>query len=480
MRITHFKYHEKAKLPRNVKVYEGDVRKSHSVIRGEAAARSAEVVRAPQWDKGTTHPGWRDSFTPLIKTPKEILEMESVNFLPPLPLVKTPENQNLNKFCDYHGDRGHNTNEFHYLKKQIEEAVASGKLAHLVKDIRRGNQRNKSQGRGGVKFINMVGSEGGRKRPYEMEKPGLTEEIAFPAIPQNCLTDAPIILEGTIKGYHVQRIYIDGGSSSEIMYEHCFKNFDADIKSRLRKSNAPLVGFLGEVYDPLGLVNLRVTMEEPGRSKTVLLEFVIVKCRSPYNLIMGRTGMRSLEAVGSTIHLMIKFPTTRGVATVETSKEALIREQVILQVRSIHNQRPRKEPMMPEETWEEGTMKEKVIIHNPDHPIVINDKLSSGCKQKIEETLQKNVDVTIGEMGSRVENISCLIRQKERSRGASGEKVFRHGGQVLRVSDKNNEGASGSKEKPQEELVTKDMEIMRGKKTKKEGFRRRNDPSQPE
>ncbi|GJZ65435.1 retrovirus-related pol polyprotein from transposon TNT 1-94 [Tanacetum coccineum] len=63
---------------------------------------------------------------------------------------------------------------------------------------------------------------------------------------------------------------------------------------------------------------------------------------------------------------------------------------------------------------------------------------------------------TIGEIGSRVENISRLIRQKERSRGESGEKVFRHGGQVLRVSDKNNEGAFGSKEKPQEELGTKE------------------------
>ncbi|GKA98235.1 hypothetical protein Tco_0826172 [Tanacetum coccineum] len=34
-----------------------------------------------------------------------------------------------------HGKRGHNTNDCYQLKKQIEEVVASGKLAHLVKDI---------------------------------------------------------------------------------------------------------------------------------------------------------------------------------------------------------------------------------------------------------------------------------------------------------------------------------------------------------
>nr|GEZ92579.1 reverse transcriptase domain-containing protein [Tanacetum cinerariifolium] len=113
---------------------------------------------------------------------------------------------------------------------------------------------------------------------------------------KNSLTDALIILEGTIEGYHVQRIYVDGGSSSKIMYEHCFKSFGADVKSRLRKYNASLIRFSGETYHPLGLIDLSVTMGEPKRRKTVLLEFAIVKCRSPYNVIIGRTGMRSLRA----------------------------------------------------------------------------------------------------------------------------------------------------------------------------------------
>ncbi|GKC36452.1 hypothetical protein Tco_1048836 [Tanacetum coccineum] len=42
--------------------------------------------------------------------------MESINFHPPPPLIGTLEKQNLNKFCDYHGDRGHNTNDFYQLK----------------------------------------------------------------------------------------------------------------------------------------------------------------------------------------------------------------------------------------------------------------------------------------------------------------------------------------------------------------------------
>ncbi|GKB58335.1 hypothetical protein Tco_0914521 [Tanacetum coccineum] len=123
----------------------------------------------------------------------------------------------------------------------------------------------------------MVGLRGSRKRPYEVEEPRLTEEVTYPAIPQNSLTNAPIILEGTIEGFQVRGIYVDEGSSLKIMYEHCL---------------------LGS-------------------------GFAIVKCRSLYNVILVRTGIRSLRAVGSTTHSMIKFPMANGVATLNTSMEAL-------------------------------------------------------------------------------------------------------------------------------------------------------------
>ncbi|GJW55626.1 reverse transcriptase domain-containing protein [Tanacetum coccineum] len=80
-------------------------------------------------------------------------------------------------------DRGHNTNDCHKLKKQIEEVVASGKLAHLVKDICRNNQKNESQGRNNVKVKTMIREGGNRKRPFEEERSGLTDELTFPAIP---------------------------------------------------------------------------------------------------------------------------------------------------------------------------------------------------------------------------------------------------------------------------------------------------------
>ncbi|GJT27483.1 reverse transcriptase domain-containing protein [Tanacetum coccineum] len=169
----------------------------------------------------------------------------------------------------------------------------------------------------------MIREGGNRKRSFEEERSGLTDELTFPVIPQNQLTDEPIILEGIIEGNQVRRILVEGESSSEIMYEHCFRNLDVSIRLRFKRCEIPMVGFLGETYHPLVIIDLRVTMGRVGRNKMVLMEFAIIKCRSPYNVIIGRTGMRSLGAVGSTIHSMIKFPTNQGIVTMETSREAL-------------------------------------------------------------------------------------------------------------------------------------------------------------
>ncbi|GJT60593.1 reverse transcriptase domain-containing protein [Tanacetum coccineum] len=61
-----------------------------------------------------------DRFTPLIKTPIEILAMEIVKFNAPPPMAGLAENQNKNKFCKFYVDKGYSTDECIHLRKQIE------------------------------------------------------------------------------------------------------------------------------------------------------------------------------------------------------------------------------------------------------------------------------------------------------------------------------------------------------------------------
>ncbi|GKB86744.1 hypothetical protein Tco_0959016 [Tanacetum coccineum] len=123
---------------------------------------------------------------------------------------------------------------------------------------------------------------------------------------------------------------------------------------------------------------------------------------------MGRTRMISLEAVGSTIHSMIKFLTDQGVVKMETSKEALwgcrqlenmqmsrIREQTILRARNNPGHRLGKELILPKKGRDKENMEEKVTIYSkrPDQCITIKITLSIGCKQQLTNVLRKYVDV---------------------------------------------------------------------------------------
>ncbi|GKD81004.1 hypothetical protein Tco_1347843 [Tanacetum coccineum] len=169
----------------------------------------------------------------------------------------------------------------------------------------------------------MVRSQGYQKRPYERVKHWMDNTIAFPSVPRYQLMNCPVVVEAMIKGFRVKRIHVDGGSSSEVMYEHYFRSLSYRTRSRLRESQIPLVGFSREVSYPMGVIDLEVTMGECEKTRTVIIEFAVVKSPSPYNALLGRTGIRSLRAVASTIHSMMKFPTSNGIATISTTRETL-------------------------------------------------------------------------------------------------------------------------------------------------------------
>ncbi|XP_076944050.1 uncharacterized protein LOC143614521 [Bidens hawaiensis] len=73
-----------------------------------------------------------NNWTPLSKTPAEILTTENVTFRKPQPLTRRSF-LDAKKHCSFHDDIGHNTNECNALKSETEVTVKSEKLGHLVK-----------------------------------------------------------------------------------------------------------------------------------------------------------------------------------------------------------------------------------------------------------------------------------------------------------------------------------------------------------
>ncbi|GAV72338.1 hypothetical protein CFOL_v3_15826, partial [Cephalotus follicularis] len=52
------------------------------------------------------------------------------------------------------------------------------------------------------------------------------------------------------------------------------------------------------------------------------MTFLVVDTPSPYNVIVGRPGLNLLEAIVSTRHLVVKFPTRFGVGEIRGDQQA--------------------------------------------------------------------------------------------------------------------------------------------------------------
>nr|GFA11805.1 hypothetical protein [Tanacetum cinerariifolium] len=115
---------------------------------------------------------------------------------------------------------------------------------------------------------------------------------------------------------------MDGGSSCEIIYESCFEKLNPTIKATKVHLKTPLVGLSGEHSWSVGEVPLEITIRDAPFLRTETLNFVNVRFESLHNMLLGRTVMKSMGIVVSTIHGAIKFHTEKGIRTVLSIDEA--------------------------------------------------------------------------------------------------------------------------------------------------------------
>ncbi|GJW78832.1 hypothetical protein Tco_0140514 [Tanacetum coccineum] len=87
----------------------------------------------------------QDRFTLITKTPKEILALDKGKFKPPPPMTTPVEKRNASKFCEFHGEVGHITDECMHLKRQIEEMLKARKLSHLIKELKQNNGKDQTK-----------------------------------------------------------------------------------------------------------------------------------------------------------------------------------------------------------------------------------------------------------------------------------------------------------------------------------------------
>ncbi|GJZ37757.1 reverse transcriptase domain-containing protein [Tanacetum coccineum] len=253
---------------------------------------SFERSKKSSWDNNRGQKN-KDRFSPyqgpnhgllpsLSKSPKEILATEKAarSFKPSLKMFKSKRLQDMSKYCHFHEDYGHDTDDRRHLKTQIQEAVNSGQLSHLVKGIKKERTKLSDTPRGESKKykgttpaeapILMVSREAHIAKSLAQENTYYGgKEIIFPLVAE--VNNAPVIIEAKIFGRKVGRVYMDSGSSCEIIYEHCFEKLNPTSKATKVDLKTPLVGFLGERSWSISEVLLEITIGDAPFQEQKLL-----------------------------------------------------------------------------------------------------------------------------------------------------------------------------------------------------------------
>ncbi|GJV59520.1 hypothetical protein Tco_1465620 [Tanacetum coccineum] len=68
----------------------------------------------------------------------------------------------------------------------------------------------------------------------------------FPSLTTSSGTEGPLVIEAEIGGHMIHRMYVDGGSSMEVLYEHCFYRLRSEIKNQMFPATTSLTNFSGE------------------------------------------------------------------------------------------------------------------------------------------------------------------------------------------------------------------------------------------
>ncbi|GKA74927.1 hypothetical protein Tco_0781305 [Tanacetum coccineum] len=85
-------------------------------------------------------------------------------------------------------------------------------------------------------------------------------------------------------------------------------------------ATVPLIGFSGEIIWPIGQILLPVKIGDADHFTSTWMNFVVVRSPSPYNRIIGRLGVRKIQAVPSIAHEMLKFPVSGGILTLRSRR----------------------------------------------------------------------------------------------------------------------------------------------------------------
>ncbi|XP_028086772.1 uncharacterized protein LOC114287581 [Camellia sinensis] len=214
-------------------------------------------------------------------------------------MTEAPDARRQDKRCEYHIDNGHNTDSCFSLRDHLEELVQDGCLTQYVRKTNSTNIVALRPESPPLSVIHMIYSLPAPPEVHTIQlsssthssmmlakRPHDTGRISFDDSDlvrvTHPYTDS-LVIELHVNRFTIERVLIDQGSTSEIMYYK--KNFKLGFTdSDLSPADYPLFGFNANREYSLG----KITLPVRAGTRSIDVEFLVVKLYSPYNLIMDR------------------------------------------------------------------------------------------------------------------------------------------------------------------------------------------------
>ena len=263
-----------------------------------------------------------------------------------------PTARDNTKYCEFHRDYGHRTNDCIQLKREIEYLIRRGYLRRFISPENQPQDQAQNQAPaqqlpppprqtttqhqqplGEIHVISGGFAGGGesssarkahlcRIRSAEIGEiqvvsklPRLDTSITFyDSNMEGCQHphDDPLVVRAIVANKTVHRVLVDNGSSADIIFASAFDKMGIR-REKLEPVYTHLRGFSGEKVLPLGSIQLVLTLGEPPCQATTTARFLIVDAPSAYNMLLGRPSLNAIKAILSAYHMVIKFPTIHGV-----------------------------------------------------------------------------------------------------------------------------------------------------------------------
>ncbi|XP_021845352.2 uncharacterized protein [Spinacia oleracea] len=260
--------------------------------------------------------------------------------------------KDMSKWCDFHRDNGHKTEECISLKKEVALFLKRGHLKELLSDKGKEtyNQEKTAQPDPTAssdrptpptfnKVVNVIfggsdicvltssvaksinrGESGAVKERQTEDEIALDKSLEAMSITfdDSDSLDAQqehqngLVISLPIGNALIKRILIDNGSSENVLFLEALQEMGLEEKNNVRRSTV-LVGFSGESLRTVGEISLPTYVE----GVYIMTKFNVVDCPSAYNVILGRPWIHKMKVVPSTYHQSIKFPTRWGVMEIK-------------------------------------------------------------------------------------------------------------------------------------------------------------------